>query len=120
MISLAAFAVACLVGVGVLMALYGSRRISIPGPTELRTNLRQADRVLALQFPSENTSFKRLRRWLNRGGLHDVATVHYLVLIRKISTHSINWGAERCLLLRTNAFRLSIRRSTADFNSDIS
>lgn len=78
MISLAAFAVACLVGVGVLMAFYGSRRISIPGPTELRTNLRQADRVLALQFPSEESFPTRLRRWLNRGGLHDVATVEYL------------------------------------------
>ena len=48
MVSLPAFVVACLVGVGVLMAFYGSRRISIPSPMELRPNLCRADQMLAL------------------------------------------------------------------------
>ncbi len=77
MISLMAFVVACLVGVGVLMVFYGSRRIQMPTPGQLRTSLRDADQVLALQFPSEESLFKRLRRWLNRGGLHDVAVGEY-------------------------------------------
>ncbi|MCL5961618.1 MAG: hypothetical protein M1358_20290, partial [Chloroflexi bacterium] len=80
MISLAALILACLVGVGVLFAFYGSRRIPIPGPAELRTNLRQADRVLALQFPSDDGIFKRMRCWLDAGGFHDVATGEYVAV----------------------------------------
>ncbi|MCL5265518.1 MAG: type II secretion system F family protein [Chloroflexi bacterium] len=77
MISLTVLIVACLVGVGVLMVFYGSRRIPIPGPVQLRTNLRHADQVLALQFPAEKNVFQRLRRWLNGGGFHDVSIGEY-------------------------------------------
>ncbi|TAK36081.1 MAG: hypothetical protein EPO21_03750 [Chloroflexota bacterium] len=78
MISLPAFVVACLVGVGVLMALFGSRRVSVPGPWELRTSLRRADQVLSLQFRSEENVLSRMRLWLDCGGLHEVGLAEYL------------------------------------------
>ena len=60
------------------MAFYGSRRIPMPGPAQLRTSLRRADRVLALQFPSEDSAFQRLRRRLNAAGFHDVSIGEYV------------------------------------------